>query len=289
MPNRPSSQAAFGGLHLIHRHIVHPTDLTAVGAAAHRHALALALAARAQLTLLHVEPGTGTADFDAFPLVRPELIRWGRLQEGASQAEVLGLGLSVKKLQVVADEPARGVVDYLATHPADIVVLATHRREGLSGWLRRSVAEPIARGVSAPTLCVPEGVSGFIEETSGTVRMQRVLLPVSHSDRAQLAADSLARLGDWLTCNRLAVQTLHIDGSHMPPTYRPPERTGWTCTSTHRCGDVVAEILRAAKDHQADLVVMVTEGRVSWSDTFSGSTTEQVLRQAPCPVLILPA
>ena len=45
------------------------------------------------------------------------------------------------------------------------------------------------------------------------------------------------------------------------------------------------EIVRLAEDHHADLIVMATHGRGFLSHAVLGSTTERVIRSAPCPVL----
>jgi nucleotide-binding universal stress UspA family protein len=45
------------------------------------------------------------------------------------------------------------------------------------------------------------------------------------------------------------------------------------------------EIVRLAKERNADLIVMATHGRGFISHAIMGSTTERVLRRAPCPVL----
>ncbi len=50
-------------------------------------------------------------------------------------------------------------------------------------------------------------------------------------------------------------------------------------------GDIVDEILGAASDVNADLIVMGTHGRTGLAHLFIGSRTEKVLRQAPVPVL----
>jgi universal stress protein A len=50
-------------------------------------------------------------------------------------------------------------------------------------------------------------------------------------------------------------------------------------------GDPAAEILRVADDIHADLIVVGTHGRTSVSRLLMGSTAEQIVRQAPCPVL----
>ena len=45
------------------------------------------------------------------------------------------------------------------------------------------------------------------------------------------------------------------------------------------------QIIKAAEEMSADLIVMSTAGRKSLLDALRGNTTAQVLRRAPCPVL----
>jgi nucleotide-binding universal stress UspA family protein len=47
------------------------------------------------------------------------------------------------------------------------------------------------------------------------------------------------------------------------------------------------EIARLAEERQPDLIVMATHGRGFFSHALIGSTTERVLRHAPCPVLVV--
>jgi len=56
-----------------------------------------------------------------------------------------------------------------------------------------------------------------------------------------------------------------------------------------RAGDVVSTIPQVADEQQADLIAMPTAGRYGFLDAVRGSTTERVLRHAPCPVLSVPA
>jgi universal stress protein A len=45
------------------------------------------------------------------------------------------------------------------------------------------------------------------------------------------------------------------------------------------------EIIDYAQTHQSDLIVMATHGHTGLDHLISGSTAEQVVRTAPCPVL----
>ncbi len=50
-------------------------------------------------------------------------------------------------------------------------------------------------------------------------------------------------------------------------------------------GEPAAEIVRVAREHQCDLIVMGTHGRTGLQRLLMGSIAEQVMRRAPCPVL----
>ncbi len=54
-------------------------------------------------------------------------------------------------------------------------------------------------------------------------------------------------------------------------------------------GDPAKEIVKFAESEDMDLIVMATSGRMGLSRFFLGSVTEQVIRRAHCPVLVIRA
>jgi nucleotide-binding universal stress UspA family protein len=52
-----------------------------------------------------------------------------------------------------------------------------------------------------------------------------------------------------------------------------------------RTGDAREQVLAAARDAKADLIVMGTHGHTGLAHVLLGSTTERVVRLAECPVL----
>jgi nucleotide-binding universal stress UspA family protein len=56
-----------------------------------------------------------------------------------------------------------------------------------------------------------------------------------------------------------------------------------------REGQPVHELLAVAREQNADLVVVATHGHTGLSHLFLGSTAEQIVRLAPCPVLTVRA
>jgi nucleotide-binding universal stress UspA family protein len=203
---------------------------------------------------------------------------------------VARLGLRVRKVRETGTDPVRAVLGDLASRPADLIVLATHQRDGVARWLHRAVAEPIARRAGVMTLFVPPGARGFVDPADGTVRLTRVLFPVVEDPAPRLAAEALALLAGTLAGPPLHLTLLHVGAAGTMPAVALPDGGGaapWTAERVLRAGDVVEGILDAAVP--ADLVVMATQGHRGFLDALRGSTTERVVRGARCPVLAVPA
>jgi nucleotide-binding universal stress UspA family protein len=52
-------------------------------------------------------------------------------------------------------------------------------------------------------------------------------------------------------------------------------------------GNASGEVMRYANDKSIDMIVIATHGLSGWRRFISGSTTEQIVRQASCPVLTI--
>lgn len=259
--------------------IVHTTDFTGPSQTAFIHALKLALAAGAELDLVHVSPNSGEPDWTEFPGVRQTLHRWG----------VHESGLRIGKIVAVDSDPARAALEYVSRRPTELVVLATHQRRGTDRWLHKATAEPIARESGTITLFLPRRGAGFVSPDTGAVSLQRVLVPVDHSPAPHAAAEAVEALVKGLGCPGGTVRTLHIGEEHATPHVRVSDQEEWRWEMKARPGDPVDEIVAAASEWAADLIVMTTQGHTGVLDALRGSTTERILRRASCPVLAVPA
>jgi nucleotide-binding universal stress UspA family protein len=268
--------------------IFHPTDLSADSHNALAHALKLALTAKAELSMMHIDPEIARSSFEDFPRIRPILEQWQVLPPGSTKRQVAQLGLTIRKTRAVATNPTKGVLDYLATHPADLIVMATHQYDGLARWQHQSVAEPVARQSRAATLFVPTHVEGFVMKDTGQPQLRRVLVPVSEKPSPQLAVDMTTRLALALGCTSLTGVLVHVGDDSAIHSVRYPSRDGWLWHTQTCQGNVVDVILGMGADFDVDLIVMTTEGHDSMLDMLRGSTTERVLRGARCPLLALP-
>ena len=260
--------------------ILHPTDFSEASRVAFAHALAIALAQKARLTLINASEDMPTVeDWMRFPPVRGTLEDWGLLEAGSSRHDVFDkLAVKVKKV-TVDDSPVDAITDYLREHPNDLMVLATEQRGGV---LRDSVAGKVAHRSGIDALFVPEGSRGFVSPEDGSLSLKRILVPVDVSPDPAPTLEAAAWAAHWLGVAPVRVQLLHV-GDAMPEV-DVSALADVEVEKVLRQGDAVEEILAAAREFDADMVMMSTDGRDGFLDIFRGSHAERVVRGAPCPV-----
>jgi nucleotide-binding universal stress UspA family protein len=269
--------------------IFHPSDFSEGSEVAFAHALKIALLAKAELSVLHVSK-TEDRDWTAFPGVRRMLERWHALPANSPPSAVPALGIEVQKVLTTSADPVNASLDYLNRNRADLVVLATHHHDGRARWLTKSVAEPLARNSHLMTLFVPEGLEGFVSRTDGSASLWNVLIPIAPEPSPDAAIEAASRLALALQCDKVTFTLLYVGAPAATPLTSFEERDGWTWNPMAVEGaDVVQSILAVAKERSADLIAMSTKGHHGFLDALRGSTTEQVLRHARCPVLAVPA
>ncbi len=273
------------------RSILHPTDFSDLSGAAFAHALRMAVAAKCKLYLLHVVQGD--ADRSAgFPNVQRLLAQWGLCEPHDTPSEILkNLGLAVENISLVSlkqQNPALGIVGFLDQHPCDLVVAATRGRDGLDHWLKGSVSESVFRRAAIPTLFVTHGARSFVSQVSGDVRLRRVLVPVDFSPPPGPAIEAIQRFGRLMAGADVTVHLVHV-GSAAPPMEGALPRASVLPPVMLRTGDVVKSVIDAAVEYDVDFIGMPTAGHHGVLDALrGGSTTERLIRHAPCPVLAMP-
>lgn len=263
--------------------VFHPTDCSPGSEVALVHALRIACVAEARLTLMRVS-ATESPSTDDFPDVRGMLQRW-RTQSAAAEAIP---EISLRWLTATGGDPAGSCLKSLERSPAELIVVATHTRDGKATWLGKSVAEPLARSSGEMTLLVPEDAAGFVRPEDGAVALKSILIPVASRPRPEPAIEAARRFMLLLPEAGGTATVLHAGDPSGMPDLQLREVAGWTWNRVVSQGDVVDTIRQAATGVAADLVAMTTQGRHGFLDALRGSTTERVLRQTQCPMLTMP-
>jgi len=268
--------------------VLHPTDFSEGSRVAFYHALKAALLAKSKLNLLHVSPN-GKSAWSEFPGIRETLMQWGLLSEGSPKSAVGSeLGIAASKVVTKESDPVSAVLNYLKKHPADLIVLATHQHKGRAVWLKKSVAEPVARGAEQMTLFIPGQSKGFVSERDGSVSLKNVLIPTAVTPSAHPALMAAAYLVKRLNCTEGTFTLLHVGQADTAPAFRCPVVGGWEWAGKVQSGEVIQTILDTANEINADLIVMTTDGRNGFLDGLRGSHSERVLRQCKVPLLTVP-
>jgi nucleotide-binding universal stress UspA family protein len=178
----------------------------------------------------------------------------GIVAGGRSPAAVFTrLGVLWQNVTLDRQDPAPGIVRFLDENFCDLVVLATHGREGLDRWLNGSVASAVFQQSSIPTLFVPRGARGFVDQVSGEIRLRRVLVPIDHAPTPARAIETARSFAMLLTGAEAAMQLTHrwarppcarrrSDADHPPLRQYGPDYS--------RCGDRVRRRLDLHADRR---------------------------------------
>lgn len=265
------------------RAIAHPTDFSPEGQVAFAHALRLAVANRCPLDLLHVRGQHDADHYEKFPHIREVLMRWGVLGPQASVEDIAAVaGVRARKVEIRDAHAAEGLAQFLTSHLPELLVMATHGRDGLNRWLHGSVSSEVARKVQAPVMLIGPAARPFVDLGSGEMRLHKILVPIAHDPVPLRGLHILETLMEGLD---VTIDIVHI-GPEVPHLL---DSKGATLKVRQIDGPVIDRILEEAEIGRASLIAMPTAGNHGYLDALRGSTTEQIVAKAPCPVVALPA
>jgi nucleotide-binding universal stress UspA family protein len=297
------------------KQILCPMDFSNASQHAIQYAVALARLHRSVLTVLHVTPPPLATP--ALPTLEPgerDLAESRRLaSEAAALFETATLAEIKVEVLIECGQAARQILTRAAALPADVIVLGTHGAGGFEHLMLGSVAEKVLRKATCPVFTVPP----HAQFTPGAA-FNHVICAVDFSEWSLAALDHACTLVERSHGTVTAVHVIEWPW-HEPPAPQleglPPEQAAAlleyrryqetmaksrleavkTEVGRGRCrietrvahGKPYAELLCAVERQHADLVVMGVHGRSALDVFLFGSTTHQMVRRAPCPVLTL--
>jgi nucleotide-binding universal stress UspA family protein len=283
------------------RRILAATDFSDLSTWALRHAVMWAQHYGSHLTVLHVQQFpwmTGDPYFDGYNVAELiETLEEAATQQLAEQVQTYvppDLPVSSK---VVPGSPASAIEEYAAGEGADLVVLGTHGRGGLSRLFLGSVAERTLRMAQHPTLIVRQV---HTEEASkaDAPRVSHILCPVNYTEVARAAFEHACAVAQTFAARLTVVFAVEQEDATPESLRRAEERlqswlpaeaaTACEIQPMVRHGDAAEQVITLASQAAVDLVVIGAQHRRFVDTTVLGITTERVTRHAPCPVLVVP-
>jgi nucleotide-binding universal stress UspA family protein len=204
------------------------------------------------------------------------------------------LAPSVKRCSVLKEgDPVAEILAALKDFRAELMVMGTHERTGLTRVRLGSVMESVLRVADVPVLSVgpritsPPAGAGF----------RRVLCSTDLRSRDQPICDWAAKIaektGAELIVLHVVEKTAGDDSSDdaikqkLCEWVTPSIRDRCTVKEVIRRGNAPEQIVKEAAGSGADLLVLGAYPRRMVETTLFGSTTEALVRVAPCAVLTI--
>jgi nucleotide-binding universal stress UspA family protein len=291
------------------RSIVVPTDFSALAEAAAARAATLACLDGAEVHVVHALASPLLMNPFEFSVPTDP---WENLRQAARrELERTRKAIEAKEVSVVtaqaldSQNPVEAISNAVRAHGADLVVMGTHGRGGLSHAFLGSVAERALRSLDVPILAVKE------DAETAAKPIAKIVLAVDfspHSDRAvETVAGLAARLSafvDVIHALDLPVdfapylsaagveleREIEADVSERLEAIRERLEQRQIRVNTHfRRGHPDAVIADVARQIGCQLIVMGTRGRSGLAHVLLGSVAERTLRTAPCSVLCVKA
>jgi nucleotide-binding universal stress UspA family protein len=217
-------------------------------------------------------------------------------------------------LRVLVDigQPAHTILERASKLPADLIVMGTHGAGGFQHLVLGSVTEKVLRRAACPVLTVPPRA-----HATSQLPFTRLLCAVDFSDASLDAVRSAVSLADESGAALTLLHVLEWPWEEPPPPHLdelpteqaaalaefrryteasartrleslvPESMPASRCETRLRNGKPYVQILNVAAEERTDLIIIGVRGRNPLDLALFGSTTNQVVRRANCPVLTL--
>jgi nucleotide-binding universal stress UspA family protein len=300
------------------RNIVVPIDFSTMSVRAIRTARQLARRFSAAIHLAHVRQVHYAADFvaPAPPIVPFSFMPYEQNGEQTALKELKKMasecGVSSAACDVLSGAPPFDEICRLGqTIPADLIVMPTHGRTGLKHVFLGSTAERIVQHSSCPVL-VTRG--NALQANNGSrFRIKTLLVPVDFSNCSREGLRYAIAFASEFGAKIILMHATYLgyvyssEGTaiyDIPGLQEAARKTAerkmrelirsvnfgtvkfeTACTD----GSPLIDICTFAKDHDVDLIITSTHGFTGLTHVLIGSIAEQVVRHAPCSVLVVPS
>ena len=234
-------------------------------------------------------------------------------------AEKLGVPIEVRLAEGRFLSIGDGIIEASQESNCELIVMGTHGREGIPRMLLGSVAEWVSRRATVPVMLIREQP----HQTTEHPKLERILVAVDGSPQSNLALTTASDLACTLGINlelihvipdipavysytayeyapmidfekyqhdleaesqAIIAAALALLDAHSPKV--ADVRTSRVPANGMRLGDA---IIKTAKEHEADLIVIGTHGRSGVDLLLLGSVAERVSHRSEVPVLMIRA
>ena len=274
------------------RNILFPTDFSTNAQAALKYAAAFARHGGGSVVLFSVQDGKADLQSQANEILSDPLLS----------------GVDTERI-FVEGEPAGEIAQGAVDHDIDLITVVMRGRNRLSRAFGSSIAEDIVAESPCAVLAVRPPQRDFVAD-HGEMRLKRVLLATNFRPSSVAATQLATQMANHLGAELHAVyvigdyleqiSVMFPEGglaaltrlrSYVQERMGHLSRGGGGAVTHIAEGRPYQEIVKHAAHIDADVIVIGTavHGSLFGNSAVLGSEIERVIRNAPCPVLCVPA
>lgn len=272
-------------------HILYTTDFSETAENAFSHALTLSVLNHARLTLLHVrvplqdDPNNPDFHFPGIEEIHDRAAEVASKFLREKSREAAGIQVDTRVMRGIDADSA--ILSCSSEIESDMILMGTHGRRGIDHFILGSVTRAVIQKSPVPVFTVRNDVVAPDPE----LPYRRVLVPVDLSDRSAEALKTASEFVDGGT----EVTVLHVRQGLTEENSRATMKHLLEPFAEYSFSSVITEgipeetILREVRTRSIDLIIMPRKGQSLLEYVLLGSTTERIIRTAPCPVVSVPA
>jgi nucleotide-binding universal stress UspA family protein len=277
------------------KNILCPLDLSPVSEGILKWAGLFARTFKAPLEVLYAdwwEPPRYFTETQIQQLSRQEQEGERVLQHELESVAKAALGdLTPYNVSVVEGHPAERILARAKELLTGLIVMGSHGRTGMARLRLGSVAEDVVRASHCPVLIVKSA-----KEPGREPAIKNILCPINFTSLSQQSLEISSELASRFGAKLWVVhatdgEEIELNEVHQRICDWVPQEVRGRCEVSEvvRRGDAAEQIILAAPEHSASLIVMGAQHRPFLEFTTLGTTTEKVMRHSLVSVLVIPA
>lgn len=270
--------------------IIIPVDFGEQSLIAVRQSFNMAKLTNSELTLLHV------IDNDLMNVLQSKIFSKSDLQEqhlaGVKQ-QLEDLAAQIRQesgvkvnTRIMEGKIYDAIVDVSAEEDAGLIIMGTMGAVGLKKRILGSNASRVVREAVCPVITIKGKEHRFgikhillpLDLTKETKEKVNKAINIARMFGSVIHIVTIVESKDEFINNKLTRQMDQVS-DHI-------QEAGIQCTSEFvKGGDVVDEILKVAERTQSDLIMIMTQQEVGFTDLFISSAAQEVINRSEVPVL----
>jgi probable Kdp system regulatory protein len=227
-----------------------------------------------EITLLYVIPS------DKLPV---STVEWRKAMKVITEAQALSVDRNMEVNHKVKNNPAvaQGILKEAASTTYDLVLMSTPRKARKGRLFGSKIDEVVRKSpVETVVLSYPE---------NARLSYKKILMPTSgyrHALRATRIAEGLVKKNGGEIAVMFVGSRSDEAGAIIHPLISDIEANGVKARPFFAAGPIADTILNEAKQGYDIMMIGATE-RPAHQEFLLGSTADRLIRDAPCPVLVV--